>query len=40
VVGFVCEGSTDIVVLRRLVEATMGTVDARPLRPVTDELDR
>lgn len=40
VVGFVCEGSTDIVVLRRLVEATVGPVDARPLRPVTDELDR
>lgn len=26
--------------LRRLVEVTIGTVDARSLRPVTDELDR
>lgn len=39
-VGFVCEGSTDIVVLRRVVEATLGEIDARTLSPVTDDLDR
>lgn len=40
VVGFVCEGSTDIVVLRRVVEATLGDIDPRPLQPQTDALDR
>jgi hypothetical protein len=36
----VCEGSTDIVILRRIVEAIIGDIDPRPLRPITDELDR
>jgi len=40
VVGFVCEGSTDVVILRRVVEETVGDIDARALRPLTDELDR
>lgn len=40
VVGFVCEGSTDIVVLRRVVESVVGEIDPRPLQPVTDALDR
>jgi hypothetical protein len=41
VVGFVCEGSTDVVVLRRFVEAVLGgEIDARTLQPETDELDR
>lgn len=40
VVGFVCEGSTDIVVLRKVAEVVLGTIDARPLQPETDELDR
>lgn len=40
VVGFVCEGSTDIVVLRRIVEQVVGPIDARTLQPQTDELDR
>lgn len=40
VVGFVCEGSTDIVVLRRVVESVLGDIDPRPLQPETDALDR
>lgn len=40
VVGFVCEGSTDIVVLRRTVEAVLGDIDPRELQPEVDELDR
>lgn len=40
VVGFVCEGSTDVVVLRALVEAVAGPIEARALQPATDELDR
>lgn len=40
VVGFVCEGSTDIVVLRRVIEAVLGDIDPRPLQPETDALDR
>lgn len=40
VVGFVCEGSTDIVVLRRVVEAVLGDIDPRPLQPETDAFDR
>lgn len=39
-VGFVCEGSTDVVVLRRVVEQVLGDVDARSLQPVVDRLDR
>lgn len=40
VVGFVCEGSTDIVVLRAVVEALLGPIDQRALRPLVDEMDR
>lgn len=40
VVGFVCEGSTDIVILRRVVESVLGDIDPRPLQPETDALDR
>lgn len=40
VVGFVCEGSTDLVVLRRMVEEVFGEIDALPLQPNLDELDR
>lgn len=40
VVGFVCEGSTDVVVLRRIVESVLGDVDPRTLQPETDALDR
>jgi len=40
VVGFVCEGSTDIVVLRRVVESVLGDIDQRNLQPETDALDR
>lgn len=40
VVGFVCEGSTDIVVLRRIVEAILGDIDPLALQPETDALDR
>lgn len=40
VVGFVCEGSTDIVVLRAIAEELLGPIDARSLQPETDELDR
>lgn len=40
VVGFVCEGSTDIVVLRRVVEQVLGDIDARALQPEIDALDR
>lgn len=40
VVGFVCEGSTDIVVLRRIVAEVLGPIDSRTLQPRTDELDR
>ena len=35
-----CEGSTDVVVLRRLAEEVLGSIDARTLQPETDELDR
>lgn len=40
VVGFVCEGSTDVVVLRRVVESVLGDIDPRTLQPETDALDR
>jgi hypothetical protein len=40
VVGFVCEGSTDVVVLRRVVEKILGEIDSRPLQPEVDALDR
>jgi hypothetical protein len=40
VVGFVCEGSTDVVVLRRVVEGVLGPIDPRTLQPQTDEIDR
>lgn len=40
VVGFVCEGSTDIVVLRAVTEAILGPIDPRALRPLVDEMDR
>jgi hypothetical protein len=40
IVGFVCEGSTDVVILRRVVETVLGAVDVRVLQPQTDELDR
>jgi hypothetical protein len=40
VVGFVCEGSTDIVILRAFSEAILGPIDAIALQPQTDELDR
>lgn len=40
VVGFVCEGSTDYVVLRAIAERVLGPIDARCLQPVVDALDR
>lgn len=40
VVGFVCEGATDVVVLRRVVAEVLGPIESRTLQPSTDELDR
>ncbi len=40
VVGFVCEGSTDVVILRAIAEELLGPIDARSLQPETDALDR
>ena len=40
VVGFVCEGSTDIIILRRIAEELLGDIDFRTLQPATDALDR
>jgi hypothetical protein len=40
VVGFVCEGSTDIVVARAVVESVLGEVERLHLQPQIDELDR
>lgn len=40
VVGFVCEGSTDVAVLKRVVEQVLGNVEARVLQPEVDALDR
>lgn len=40
VVGFVCEGSTDVVILRGVVERLLGDVDSRTLQPLTDQFDR
>jgi len=40
IVGFVCEGSTDVVILRAFVEAVIGPIETRALQPETDELDR
>lgn len=40
VVGFVCEGSTDLVILRAIAEELLGPIDARPLQPETDAFDR
>lgn len=40
VVGFVCEGSTDVVILRSVVESVLGDIDPRTLQPETDALDR
>lgn len=40
VVGLVCEGSTDVVVLRAVIESVLGEVDVRVLVPLVDELDR
>jgi hypothetical protein len=40
VVGFVVEGSTDFVVLRRVVESVFGDIEDQCLQPQTDELDR
>jgi hypothetical protein len=40
VVAFVCEGSTDAIVLRRIVEQVLGPIESLPLQPQTDELDR
>jgi hypothetical protein len=40
VVGFVCEGATDVVVLRSVAEKVLGPIESRTLQPSTDELDR
>ncbi len=40
VVGFVCEGSTDYVILRAVAEELLGPIDALSLQPQTDDLDR
>ncbi len=39
-VGFVCEGSTDYVVLREVAAAALGTINPVALQPQVDQLDR